>query len=39
MIGDELLVSSGGDATMYVDSSESESERVLSLNSGNQDLI
>jgi len=39
MIGDELLVSNGGDATMYADSSEGESGRELSLNSGNQELI
>ena len=39
MIGDELLVSNGGDGTMYADSSEVESGRVLSLNSGNQELI
>ena len=39
MIGDELLVSNGGDATMYADSSEGESGRELSLNSVNQELI
>ena len=39
MIKDELLVSNGGDATMYADSSEGESGRVLILNSGNQELI
>ena len=39
MIGDELLVSNGGDATMYTDSSKGESGRELSLNSGNQELI
>ena len=39
MIGDELLVSKVEDATMYADSSEGESGRVLSLNSSNQELI
>ena len=39
MIRDELLVSNGGDATMYAESSEGESGKVLRLNSGNQELI
>ena len=39
MIGDELLVSNRGDATMYADSSEGESGKVLSLNSDNQESI
>ena len=35
IIGDELLVSNEGDATIYTYSSEGESGRVLSLNSDN----
>ena len=39
MIGCDLLVSIGGDASMYVDSSECQSGRVLNLNSGNQESM